>query len=276
MPRSIALRLIPLVLAGLMACEGDEGTPDPGDSDHRLEINLQVTGARNLSAMMRELDRRGVLATVWLEPAELEQQCATVQDLAAAGHEIAGKFPGSISDQTTREEQRQQVVALLDAAEACGAPLEGFRATRFTANADTPQLLDELGLRYLERSAREEFLSVYTFEPYPQPGHDHAVLPMPIIVSEGEVGSMSDSSACNRMSAEELLAYVQAASDFHLLHGKPLILEWHPSLTHPDDPDGWWDAFLGVLDHLQAKGDRIRFVTARELVDRYAPEAKPS
>lgn len=270
--RSMLWRSLGVVLGlGLLAgCEdGSSAEPTAG----MLEVNMQVTGAENLRAMMDELERRDVLATVWLSSAEIEAECDYVRTLASRGHEIAGMYPDQITDDTSYEAQRGEMQAMLDAAPDCDAEVAGFRASRFTANDDTPELLDDLGFGYLEQSARAEFLSVYTFRPYSAQGHDYSVLPMPIMVSRGELGSMCDTSACNRMTADELLRYERAAIDFHLRHEEPLILEWHPSLTHPGNRDGWWDAFLGVLDHLESKGDAIRWVTAGELVDRYGSRA---
>ncbi|MBZ0119580.1 MAG: hypothetical protein K8H88_21495 [Sandaracinaceae bacterium] len=238
----------------------------------RLSVNLQVTGAEQMRPMMQELERRGIVATVWLGSTELDAECAYVGELAGRGHEIAGKYPSELTADTTMAEQRAEMEGILAAATRCGAPaVRGFRATRFTANADTSPLLDELGYDYLERSARDEFLSVYTFKPYRETGHEHAILPMPIMVSSGDVGSMCDTSACSRMSAAELLQYERAAIDHHVRLGEPLILEWHPSLTNPSNPDGWWQTFLGVLDHLASHGDRIEYVTATSLVERHAP-----
>lgn len=263
-----------MALAGNVACGTDEGDPgEPGNGSEptdELEVNIQVTGAENLEPMIDELDERGILATVWLSTAEIEDKCDYVGSLASTGHEVAGKYPTELSDETELAAQRAELEGILEAASDCDARVVGFRASRFTANADTPDLLEELHYRYLERSAREEFFSVYRFKPYPAEDQSFAILPMPIMVSNGELGSMCDTSACNRMSASELLRYERAAINFHLRHGEPLIIEWHPELTHPDNDEGWWDTFLGVLAHLDEKGGAVRFVTAEELVERYA------
>jgi hypothetical protein len=91
---------------------------------------------------------------------------------------------------------------------------------------------------------------------------------MPIAVAYGEVHSLCDTSCEGDLSPEEVLLYERAAIDFHLQHAEPLILEWHPELTNPGNPE-WWAVLTGVLDHLRQKGDRVRTVTAVELVDHY-------
>jgi hypothetical protein len=258
-PWSAKWALVPLFA---LACESEDAS-----STRPLAVNLQVTGRENLEPMMQEIDRRGLVATIWLSSAEITANCSVVRSLATEGHEIAGKFPAEILPTTSEAEQRAELSALADSAGGCSVPApEGFRATRFTSNDATAALLDEFGFAYLERSARDEFLSVYTFAPYRAEGHSFAILPMPIRVAYGEVGSLCDTSACGDLSDAEFLRYVQAAIDFHSRTREPLILEWHPELTNPDDTEGWWDTFLGVLDHLQAQGDTVEFVTALDLV----------
>jgi len=175
-----------------------------------------------------------------------------------------------ITPETTYEEQRDVLLSILEAAPRCAEQqILGFRATRFTANEHTYRLLDELGIRYLVRSARDELLSVYTFKPYEFEGHEFAILPMPIRCAYGESGSLCDTSARGDLSPDELKQYMFAAIDHFIKLGEPLILEWHPSLTNPEDTEGWWDTFIAVLDHLESKGDKIKFVTAEEIVDYY-------
>ncbi len=242
-----------------------------GEQPVPLEVNIQVTGTEHVHPMMDELDRRGIVATLWLGGAELDAECAAVGTWAKAGHEIAGKYPTSIDDTTTRSQQEEELSAIAEAGSRCGAgTVVGFRANRFTANHDTYELLDERGLGYLERSARAERYSVYAFKPYPLGGHSFAVLPMPIVVYYGETSSMCDNACQDMMTPDELLAYEKQAIDFHVRTGEPLIFEWHPGTTYPGDAAGWWGAFTGLLDQLQTLGSRVRFVTASQLVHEYA------
>ena len=233
-------------------------------------INIQVTGAENLKPMMDKLDEKGIISTIWLNGEEMNTNCEYLKELSGKGHEIAGKYPGQITPETSYEEQKDVLLSILEAAPRCAdQQILGFRASRFTANEHTYRLLDELGIRYLERSARDELLSVYTFEPYVFEGHEFAILPMPIRCAYGESGSMCDTSASGDLSPEELKQYMFAAIDNNIKLGEPLILEWHPSLTNPEDTEGWWDTFIAVLDYLKSKGNKIEFVTAQEIVEYY-------
>lgn len=81
----------------------------------------------------------------------------------------------------------------------------------------------------------------------PLQGHSFAVLPMPIVVYFGETSSMCDNACEDMMTPEQLLAYERVAIDHHLRTDEPLIFEWHPGTTHPDDEAGWWDAFTGLI-----------------------------
>ncbi len=241
------------------------------ESPARLEVNIQVTGTDNIKPMMDELEKRGIVATVWLSSAEIDGECSAVGGWAQKGYEVAGKYPTEIDDDTTRQEQEDEMSAIAEAGSRCGAgTITGFRANRFTANDDTYALLDERNLGYLERSARAERFSMYTFKPYPLQGHSFAVLPMPIVVYYGQTSSMCDNACQSMMTPDELLTYEKKAIDMHLRTGEPLIFEWHPGTTYPGDATGWWGAFTGLLDELENRGSAVRFVTARQLVEKYA------
>jgi hypothetical protein len=93
---------------------------------------------------------------------------------------------------------------------------------------------------------------------------------MPIVGYYGETSSMCDNACRSMMTPDDLLAYEKQAFDFHQRTGEPLIFEWHPGTTYPGDETGWWGAFTGLLDHLESQGSQVEFVTARQLVERYA------
>jgi hypothetical protein len=246
-------------------------TASAGQLEEPLEVNIQVTGRENIHPMMDELDERDVIATVWLDGTEMDAECEAIEEWSDAGHEIAGMYPIAIDETTTRQAQEDNLSAIADAKQRCGVEsIVGFRASRFTANDDTYDLLDNEGYGYLERGARDERYSVYTFKPYAFEDHSFAILPMPVVVYYGQVTSMCDNACRNMMTPDDLLKYEKRAIDMHLRTGEPLIFEWHPSTTYPGDDDGWWGAFTGLLDHLESLGGRVKFVTARDLVERYA------
>jgi peptidoglycan/xylan/chitin deacetylase (PgdA/CDA1 family) len=259
----------------LVACGDDEARPATADSTipTTLEVNIQITGGTNLRPMVEELERRDHRATVWLTAAEIEADCEYVRSLSARGHEIAGVYREEITADLSIENQRATVAALAAAASRCSTTrISGFRAKRFTANEHTYAVMDEQGLRYLERSARSEPYSMYTFQPYAFSGHSFAILPMPILVWRGEVSSLCDTASEDMMTAAELADYEKVAIDFHRRTGEPIILEWHVDTCFPNDPGGYFETYKRVLDHLDSKGAGVRFVTALALVDRYAPK----
>lgn len=244
-------------------------TPSPPEVP-RLAVNVQVTGATHLDGMIEELDRRGIPATVWLSADEIDASCAEVGTMVTHGHEIAGRYPDEIVAETSYGVQKVAFEALAAAGPRCaGDRLDGFRATRFTANDATYDLLDEYGYAYLERSARDELLSIYQFAPHGVSDRAFAVLPMPLLVAHGEVASLCDIASAGLLLPQDLLAYETAAIDAHLKTREPLVLEWHPQLTWLGSDAGWWNAFLGVLDYLEAQGRDVEFVTAEQLVQRH-------
>lgn len=250
----------------IVPCTGCE----PPSEETAILVNIQVTGSDTLKPMMDELDSRGIRATIWLSGEEMSANCEYVGELSKKGHEVAGKYPGEIKPESSYEDQKAELLAVEETSPKCtGQKIAGFRATKFTANDYTYKLLDEFGIKYLLRSARDELLSVYTFKPYMFEGHSFAILPMPIRCAYGESGSLCDTSAKGDLSPEQLREYMCAAIDNNIKLGEPLMLEWHPGLTNPDDTEGWWATFIAVLDYLETKGDNIKFVTAEEIVDYY-------
>lgn len=240
-------------------------------SQSRSEVNIQVTGAEQLEPIMAELERRGMLATVWLSASEMDDKCSLIGQLASRGHEIAGKYPGAIEPDTSYEEQKRELDGILDAAQRCtGRPISGFRATRFTSNEQTHRLLDEYGIDYMVRSNRQVLLSIYTYRPYRLEGYEFSVLPMPLAVFYGETSSLCDTATCGELSPAQLLTHQEAAIDHNLALGEPLVSEWHPELTNPGN-SGYWATFLGVLDHIESKGDRAIVTTAEAITQRYPP-----
>jgi len=237
-----------------------------------IHVNVQVTGATNLEPMMDELNRRGIKATIWLSGPEIDQRCEYVGILATQGHEVAGKYSGEIYAETTYEDQRAELDAMVEAAMRCtGRSIAGFRATKFTSNEHTHRLLDELAIPYMMRSNRQVLLSMYTYRPYRFEGFDFAVVPMPITVYFARVCSLCDVSSGGDLGPDDLLMHQQAAIDQNLKLGEPLILEWHPEATYPDEPNGWWSNLINTLDYLESKGSAVEIVTCREIAELYPP-----
>jgi peptidoglycan/xylan/chitin deacetylase (PgdA/CDA1 family) len=257
------------LLAIVAAATSCDDQPSVAQKSAALEINIQVAGATNLQPMMEELNRRGMKATVWLSAQEMNDSCTYVGTLASQGHEIAGKYPGQIEDSTSYEEQKTEIDGMLAASTQCaGKAMTGFRATRFTANDDTFRLLDDLDVPYLVRSNRQVLLSIYTFLPYRLEGHEFSVLPMPLAVFYGETASLCDTATAGKLTSAELLGYEKASIDSHIKLGEPLVLEWHPEVTHPGS-EACWSTFVGTLDYIESKGASVKVVTAESIVQRH-------
>lgn len=258
--------LATLALLGVCSCAEDE-SPAP-----RGLVNIQVTGVENLRPMMDELNRRGLTATVWLSAAELNANCTYAGELALRGHEIAGKYPGEIVAETTEAALRSEITGLIEAARRCtGRSIAGFRATRFTSNEATHRLLDELSVSYMMRSNRQVLLSIDTAWPYRLMGSRFAVLPMPLAVYYGSVSSLCDTATEEDLTPQELLLHQRAAISRAIGLGQPVLLEWHPELTRPDEPRGWWGNFTGALDYIVSRRSELRVIRAEDIVAEHPP-----
>jgi hypothetical protein len=268
-PRTILAITAASVLLALASCTDTE---DAGDKADFIHVNVQVTGATNLEPMLDELNRRDIKATLWLSGAELDEMCDYVGLLADQGHEIAGKYSGEIDADTSYEAQRAELEAMIEAAMRCtGKPISGFRATKFTSNEHTHRLLDEFEIPYMMRSNRQVLLSPYTYRPYRFTGYEFTIVPMPITTYFGRVCSLCDVSSAGDLGPDELLLHQKAAIDQNLKLGEPLVLEWHPEATYPNEPGGWWSNLTKALDYLESKGGAIRLVTCKQIAELYPP-----
>ena len=247
--------------------------PRVGGGGGAAIINMQVAGAESLKPVMDELDKRAISATIWLSGQEIKDNCDYVKALAER-HEIGGKYLDQIEPETTYEDQKAKMEAMIEAAPECvGRRIAGFRAKRFTSNEHTYKLLEELGFEYLVESISGEQILADKYRPYPFPGHDFYIFPMskaytPVL---NAFQTTCDTASQGDLTAEEFQQMEIAAIDHHIRLGELLVLEWHPSLTNPGDTEGWWNAFLAILDHLESKKGQVTFMTCRNVIDHYFP-----
>jgi len=234
-------------------------------------VNIQVTCGEELGpvkAMVDELVRRGLRATLWVGQADLTPEWqAYLREIAGKGYEVGVKVDADIS-KLSYDEQLSLVEPIVGAVTSCtGRHPKGFRATSFRWNDASADVADKLGFMYFMASigsAPGEFDSVLYFPPkrgFGVFGVTRALYP------DGTSGILCDVPASKRMNSKEYVDLLRSVLDDCVATGKALVVEWHPaSVTKPDPGNPWWQAFIGFLDYLESRRGDVWCATGEDLV----------
>lgn|GEM_PF-1485091 len=234
-------------------------------------VNIQVSDGEELGpvrAMVDELVRRGLRATLWVSRSDLTPEWqAYLKEIAGKGYEVGVKVDADIS-KLSYEEQLSLAQPIAGAVTACtGKRPKGFRATSFTWNDASVDVADELGFMYFMASvgsAPGEFDSILYFPPK----HGFGVFGVTrALYPDGASGILCDVPASKRMNSKEYLGLLCRVLDDCIATGKALVIEWHPaSVTKPDPGNPWWQAFIGFLDYLESRRGDVWCATGEDLV----------
>ncbi|MGQ9590574.1 MAG: hypothetical protein ACUVYA_09815 [Planctomycetota bacterium] len=205
----------------------------PLEETGRVAVNIQVTESRNraeaLEAVIGELRSRGIAPTTIFAPKELaEGSCDLLRAYDAQGYEVAafGRF-----DDMAREAQEALIRPTREALEAClGHRLAGWRASRFTQDATTNEIIQELGFDWhASFVARRSFLPQHeaTFLPYRAFEYGFGVVAMiGAEVVEGRINALCDTSLEGTVaSAAEWAATLRLYFERHRDAGLPFLTE---------------------------------------------------
>lgn len=256
----------------------------PLEESGRMLVNIQVTESRNrpeaLQAVIGELRSRGIAPTTIFAPKALaEGSCDLLRAYDAEGYEVAAF--GQFSDMA-REAQEALIRPTRDAIETClGHRVAGWRASRFTQDATTNEIVQELGFDWhASFVARRSFLPRHeaTFLPYRAFEYGFGVVAMiGAEVVEGKINALCDTSLEGTVaSAAEWAETVRTYFGRHRDAGLPFLTEFHPYFL-VDNPE-WWDEFLALATWISEQ-DCEFLTTARfldRLANRYYPNPEPA
>jgi hypothetical protein len=254
------------------------------DESGRTIVNLQVTESRNdaaaLVSVLDALAERGIGKTTIFAPKELaEASCDLLRGYDQTGYEIAafGKF-----EDMAREAQEALITSTQTALEAClEHPVSGWRASRFTQDPTTNEILSGLGVDWhASFVSRRSFLPRHetAFSPYVSFDHGFSVVSMVgAEVIEGKINALCDTSLNGTVeNAEEWMSVVQSYFAHYREAGLPFLTEFHPYFL-VENP-AWWAVFLDLATWLAAED--VEFLTTSEFIDRcvhqYAPAPAPA
>ncbi|MGA1843721.1 MAG: polysaccharide deacetylase family protein [bacterium] len=239
-----------------------------------------VTGVENL---VNELKERGINATVFVSGAFANQNQLLIFDIYQDGFEIAlhGYNSGEQLATMSYSEQKtllQNAKTALEGCFSCGTykPVVGFRPQYFSQDANTYQVLDELGLTYNcgFKVGQDPYVEGHKDDtwPFPMEGYDFCVLPVSRGEFDGQTVYLCDIAMANvdMMSAEEWGGLLSDSLDRAISLDEPLVILFHNWYTGLNEAptsgeEGYWKPFMDFLTEAKAKG--AAFVTANKMVE---------
>jgi hypothetical protein len=256
----------------------------PMEDGTKTIVNLQVTESRNdaeaLESVLGELSKRGIQRTTIFAPKELaESSCDLLRQYDQEGYEVAafGRF-----EDMSREAQQTFIAQTRESLAGClGHPVVGWRASRFTQDQATNEILRDLGLGWhASFVSRRSFLPRHetAFSPYVSFEYGFSVVSMiGAEVIEGKINALCDTSLDGTVeSAAEWSDVVKAYFAKHRDAGLPFLTEFHPYFLVENAP--WWEAFLELATWLSEQD--VEFLTTSEFIERcvnqYGPAAAPA
>ncbi len=123
---------------------------DPDNADRPGILSQGTYGAKVAVPLILELlDRHGVRATFFVPARVAERHPGRVEEIVAAGHELAHHgYTHTSPTKLSREEEETELVKGLEILRGFGAEVEGYRSPSWDFSANTEELLDTHGFRY--------------------------------------------------------------------------------------------------------------------------------
>jgi peptidoglycan-N-acetylglucosamine deacetylase len=232
-------------------------------ADHAMVMTHQAYGPLvGVPRILQLLDDFGLKATFFVPGLTAERYPQTVDEIAAAGHEIghhsySHRSPVDLGEAGEREDFERALQAL----DAVGVRPKGHRSALWEASWDTPALVAEYGLEYdstlmdddkpylltTERGTIAELPPHWSLDDWEQ----YAYLPRPPI-------------GVNIESPAKVLDLWTNELDAMRRHGCLFMLTNHPFLT---GRPGRVETLRKLVEHALGRGD-VEFVTAAEVAAR--------
>lgn len=274
-PRAAMVVGVGLCAAALILASGGSASGASAEQLATALVNIQVSDGEDfeaVKAMMDELVKRGITATLWMSKTEYSpEERSYLAKLSQAGYEIAAKSERDLRPLSYEKQLRMFRDIATAIRECTGRRVNGLRATRFTWNEDTIEVANELGVYYFMGDIAKD--PRFGDVPYFPDSSSFGILGVTTArYPDGTTGILCDSPASKKISAQEFQDLLFSTIDERLAVGKPMVFEWHPASTsRPDEANPWWRTFTSFLDYLQSKGGAVLFLTAADLVSYYDP-----
>lgn len=123
---------------------------DPANADKPGVLSQGTYGAKVAVPLILELlERHGIRATFFVPARVAERHPHRVQEIVAAGHEIAHHgYTHTSPTKLAREEEEQELVKGLEVLGSFGVEVVGYRSPSWDFSPNTEELLQAHGFRY--------------------------------------------------------------------------------------------------------------------------------
>ena len=232
---------------------------DPVNADRPGVLSQGTYGAKwGVPLVLELLAQHGIRATFFVPGRVAERYPERIEEIVAAGHELAHHGYTHTSPTTlTRDQERTELVDGLEVLRAFAPDVVGYRSPSWDFSVNTEELLQELGFRYSSNFMDD-------LKPYRRPASDLIELPVQWILDDAAHFWFDGSTWLKTMrTADEVRSIWEGEfRGYHRLEGS-FVLACHPQVIGRPYRLEMLDTFLTyVRSH-----DDVWIATCREIAD---------
>jgi peptidoglycan-N-acetylglucosamine deacetylase len=232
---------------------------DPANADRPGVLSQGTYGAKwGVPLVLELLAQHGIRATFFVPGRVAERYPGRIEEIVAAGHELAHHGYTHTSPTTlTRDQERTELVKGLDVLRAFSPDVVGYRSPSWDFSVNTEELLQELGFRYSSNFMDD-------LRPYRREASGLIELPVQWILDDAAHFWFDGSTWLKTMrTADEVRSIWEGEfRGYHRLEGS-FVLACHPQVIGRPYRLEMLDAFLTyVRSH-----DDVWIATCREIAD---------
>ena len=233
---------------------------DPANADRPGVLSQGAYGAKVAIPLVLELlERHGVTATFFVPARVAERHPARIEEIVAAGHELAHHgYTHTSPTKLTRDEEEAELTKGLEVLRSFGADVAGYRSPSWDFSPNTEELLQKHGFSYSSNFMDD-------IVPYRRAGTSLIELPIQWILDDAAHFWFSGADWSKKISTTEEVRQIWEGefSGYHRLGGA-FVLTMHPQIIGRPGRLGLLDGFLAfVRSH-----DDAWIATCREIAAR--------
>ena len=232
---------------------------DPANAERPGVLSQGTYGAKwGVPLVLGLLEKHGVPATFFVPGRVAERYLERVEEIVAAGHELAHHgYTHTSPTSLTRDEERKELVEGLEALRSFGAEIIGYRSPSWDFSVNTEELLAEQGFRYSSNFMDD-------LKPYRRPS---GIIELPVqwILDDAAHFWFDGSTWLKTMRTGDEVRSIWEA-EFRGYHrvGGSFVLACHPQVIGRPYRLEMLDAFIGYVKSF----DDVWIARCREIADR--------
>ncbi|MGH2595838.1 MAG: polysaccharide deacetylase family protein [Actinomycetota bacterium] len=229
---------------------------DPANADRPGVLSQGTYSAKwGVPLILELLERHAINATFFVPGRVAERHAGRIEEIVAAGHELAHHGYTHTSPSTlSRDEERSELVKGLEVLRAFSPDVVGYRSPSWDFSANTEALLQELGFRYSSNFMDD-------LKPYRRDASDLIELPVQWILADTAYFWFDGTQTIR--TADDVRSIWEGEFRGYHRAGGSFVLACHPQVIGRPYRLEMLDAFLTyVRSH-----DDVWIATCREIVD---------